>query len=74
MVLMVAEKIHERIGGQGAGQGETKLRKQLVELRLRYEMDDIDELEYQRSTAEVTNQLRLLREQDKEDMGHASDT
>lgn len=72
-ILMAAEQIHQRIGGQGERE-ETKLRKRLVELRLRYEMDDLDEQEYQRATAEVTQQLQLLREQEQEGVADAGDT
>jgi hypothetical protein len=70
MVVMVADQIHQRTGG-GSEREETKLRKQLVELRLRYEMDEMDEQEYRRATAEVTQRLRVLREQ--EETGHESD-
>jgi hypothetical protein len=74
IVLMVAEQIHERIGGQGGGQEEAKLRKQLIELRLRFEMDDMDEQAYSDATADVTKRLRWVREQEKEGADHAGDT
>jgi hypothetical protein len=70
----VAEQIQERIGGQGGGQEEAKLRKQLIELRLRFEMDDIDEEAYSHETAAVTKRLRWLREQEKEGADDAGDT
>jgi hypothetical protein len=74
IVLMVAEQIQERIGGQGGGQEEAKLRKQLIELRLRFEMDDIDEETYSHETAAVTKRLRWLRAQEEEGADHAGDT
>jgi uncharacterized membrane protein len=60
MVVMVADQVREKLGG--SEREEAKLRKQLVELRLRYEMDEIDEQEYRRATADVKERLRFLRE------------
>lgn len=64
-IILIAEHIHERLGG-GDETRATRLRKQLLEVRLRYEMDEIDEAEYEQSIAEVLAQLRALNDQPDE--------
>lgn len=62
----VVEQIHQRVDGGGERE-ETRLRKRLLELRLLFEMDEMDEATYEQATAEVTRRLRLLRERESEE-------
>jgi hypothetical protein len=64
-VIAVIEQINNHIGG--GEREETRLRKRLLELRLKYEMDELDEETYTAETAEVTQQLRELREREREE-------
>lgn len=64
-IILIAEHIHERLGGDDQTRA-ARLRKQLLEVRLRYEMDEIDEDEYERAIAEVLQQLRAVNVQPDE--------
>lgn len=59
-VLQVAELIHERV--QEELENEAALRRRLVELRLRLEMDEISPAHYREQEAELLARLRRARE------------
>lgn len=56
--MAVIEQIHQQVNGAGA---ETGLRKQLLELRLRFELDEIDEAEYNKAALAITRRLQALQ-------------
>lgn len=71
--MAVVEQIHRRVGG-GQDGDEAALRKRLLELRLRYEMDEIDEAEYEQAALAVTRRLQALCEEERDDEHDAGST
>lgn len=62
---VVAEQIQQRVGGDA--EEEARLRKRLLELRLGYEMDEIDEATYQQAASDMMRRLRELHELAREE-------
>ncbi len=60
-VLFLAEKINEVIEKETSDEGTIKER--LMSLQLKFEMDEIDEEEYDRREDELLNLLASIREQ-----------
>lgn len=72
-ILLVVEEIHQRMGG-GELSEHARLRKRLLEVRLRYEMDEISEAEYQQVVNDTLSRLRNLRNPQNEGEDHEGDT
>lgn len=70
-LLAVVDQVHRRAGG--GSDEEAGLRRRLMELRLRFELDEIDEAAYDRGAAEVTRRLQELHEQGVEETGLRED-
>lgn len=58
-LVTVIDQIHERLG-EADPSTPAQLRKRLLEVRLRYEMDEIDEEEYEQSVTLILDRLRNL--------------
>jgi len=72
-LVAVIEQINQRVGG-GRDGDEAGLRRQLLELRLRYEMDEIDEAEYEQAALEITRRLQALQVEESEGEDDAGST
>ena len=60
-VIFLAEKINEVIEKEMSDEGSIKER--LMSLQLKFEMDEIDEEEYDRREDELLKQLETIREE-----------
>jgi hypothetical protein len=60
-VLFIAEKINEVIEKEMSDEGS--LKERLMELQLKFEMDEIDEEEYDRREDELLNLLENIRKE-----------
>lgn len=56
-LIAVVDAIHQRVG-EADTSTPAQLRKRLLEVRLRYEMDEIDEAEYEQTVSEILARLR----------------
>ncbi len=62
-MLFIADKINEVIEKEFSDEGSIKER--LMALQLKFEMDEIDEEEYDRREDELLNLLNAIREKNK---------
>jgi len=62
MVIWIAEKVAEQAEKELYDEG--KVRGQLMELELRYDMGEISEEEYERAEDALLKQLRVIRERE----------
>jgi hypothetical protein len=58
-ILSVIDQIRQKVGETDAST-PAQLRKRLLEVRLRYEMDEIDEEAYEQAVSEILARLRDL--------------
>jgi hypothetical protein len=61
----IAEKIDETAQGELSDEG--KLMDKLMELQLRFELDEIDEEEYNKRESELLERMDAVREKNKEE-------
>lgn len=59
-VVFIAQKVHEIAEGEMTDD-ETKLKQELQELQMRFEMDEIVEEEYDRRERAILERLNALR-------------
>jgi hypothetical protein len=60
-IIFLAEKLNEVVENETSNEGAIKER--LMELQLKFEMDEIDEEEYDRREDELLKYLEQIREQ-----------